>query len=55
MDYNLQLDKNWLDFDQIKAATSNKSFITITPEAIKAVQHCRAYLDKKVKASNKLF
>jgi len=55
MDYNLQLDKNWLDFDQIKAATSNKSFITITPEAIKAVQHCRAYLDNKVNSSDELF
>jgi histidine ammonia-lyase len=52
---HLHLDKNWLDFDQVKAAVDNRSSIAVTPEAVEAVKRCREYLDNKLSGSNELF
>lgn len=52
---HLHLDRNWLDFDQVKAAVDKKHPIVITSEATKAVKQCREYLDNKLSGSDELF
>ncbi len=52
---HLHLDRNWLDFDQVKAAVDKKHPIVITSEATEAVKQCREYLDNKLSGSDELF
>ena len=56
MSYNyLQLDNNWLHFDQIKDLLDFDQHISITFNAHKRIIACRDFLDKKMSEENSLF
>ncbi len=54
-DHFLQLDKSHTSFQQIKDLLEKNQQITITADAVKSVQKCRDYLDKKIAGSDALF
>lgn len=49
------LDDRWLDFDGIKTLTKEFPKVTISPEAIEKINHCRTYLDNKIKEEGAVF
>lgn len=56
MSYNyLPLDKNWLDFQQIKNLLDFDQQISITFDAHDRVERCRAYLNKKMNEPDALY
>ncbi|MEO8712548.1 MAG: aromatic amino acid ammonia-lyase, partial [Parafilimonas sp.] len=56
MSYNyLPLDKNWLDFDQVKNLLHFHQKISITFDAHDRIIKCRKYLDQKLAHSDELF
>jgi histidine ammonia-lyase len=54
-DHHLHLDRNWLNFEQVKAFLDKGQQISITEDAIDAIKKCRKYLDEKIAGSNELF
>src|SRR6478609_2831934 len=56
MNYNyLPLDRNWLDFQQVKNLLDYDQKISITFDAHDRINKCRAYLDKKLSRSDALY
>ena len=51
----LQLDNEWLSFEQVKNLLDQDQKIAITPDAKERIQKCREYLNQKVNASDDLF
>src|SRR5215471_321890 len=56
MSYNyLPLDKNWLNFEQVKSLLDFNQKVSITFHAHEQIVNCRNYLNKKLAASNTLY
>jgi histidine ammonia-lyase len=54
-DHYLHLDRNWLNFEQVKAFIDADHQLSITADARQSIEKCREYLDAKVAASDELF
>jgi histidine ammonia-lyase len=56
MNHNmLELDNQWLSFEQVKDVLGHDQKISITPDTQERIQKCREYLNKKVNTSDDLF
>ncbi|PWT98748.1 MAG: histidine ammonia-lyase [Bacteroidetes bacterium] len=56
MSYNyLPLDKNWMNFDQVKDLLEFRQEVSITFDAHERITKCREYLDHLLKDSEELF
>jgi histidine ammonia-lyase len=51
----LQLDNQWLSFEQVKDMLGHNQKLTISSDTRERIQKCREYLDEKVNASDDLF
>lgn len=49
------LDDRWLDFDGIKKLVGSFPQVAISAEAVKKINHCRTYLDNKIKEEGAVF
>ena len=52
---NLLLDKEQLDFQQIKNLLNNQQQISVSKDVLQEVEKCRQYLDKKMAEPNAVF
>lgn len=52
---NFSLDENWLDFQKVKQLISTPHHISITESAIEKINHCRNFLDEKIKEPGAIF
>lgn len=55
MIHNFSLDENWLDFKKVKQLISSSHFISLTESAINKINHCRQFLDEKIKEPGTVF
>src|SRR5690349_16654657 len=56
MNHNsLQLDSQWLSFEDVKNLVGSGHQINVSAEAYDSIEKCRKYLDDKVAGSDDLF
>ncbi len=51
----ISIDDSHTDFEQVKNMLASNQLISITPDAQKKINDCRAYLDKKIDSGDELF
>ncbi len=50
----LPMNSDWLSFEEVRLLLTNKTPVSLTPEAEEKINDCRAYLDNRLSAGNEL-